>query len=162
MKAIGQHYTNSGLQSVWVESSVFCYNTASNNMEAKSYNRTIRAHKLTLEALWLNLWPQFLGWAKDQGFDDADLQRLSKQLAHSLDDNGEDETPSELMATAGRCSARCTSTPITRAVCWIHYMNMVIILLIFIRAERSSDWQIRSVLTWRWNRLTKWEKWQAV
>ena len=64
---------------------------------AKSYNRTIRVHKLTLEALWLILWPQFLRWAKDQGFDDADLQRLSKQLAQSLDDNGEDETPSEVM-----------------------------------------------------------------
>ena len=64
---------------------------------AKSYNRTIRAHKLALEALWLILWPQFLRWAKYQGFDDADLQRLSKQLAQSLDDNGEDETPYEVM-----------------------------------------------------------------
>ena len=41
MKAIGQHYTNSGLQSVLAESSVFGDNTASNNMAAKSYNRTI-------------------------------------------------------------------------------------------------------------------------
>ena len=66
-------------------------------MSTKSYNRTIRALKLTFEALWVIMWPQFLGWAKDQGFDDADLQRLSKQLAHSLYDNGEDETPSEVM-----------------------------------------------------------------
>ena len=94
--AIGRHFTNSGLQSVLAESSVFGDNTAC-NMSAKSYNRTIRAHKLTLEALWQILWPQFLGWAKDQGFDEADLQRLSKQLVQSLDDNGEDETPSELM-----------------------------------------------------------------
>ena len=75
------------------ESSVFGDNTAKNNMSAKSCNRTTRAHKLTLDALW----SQFLGWTKDQGFDDADLQRLFKQLAQSLDDNGEDETSSEVM-----------------------------------------------------------------
>ena len=97
MKAIGQHYTDSRLQSVWAESSVFDDNTASNNMSAKSYNQSIRAHKLTLEALWLILWSLFLGWAKEQGFDDADLQRLSKQLAQSLDDNVVDEIPSEVM-----------------------------------------------------------------
>ena len=101
------------------ESSVFGDNTASYNMSTKSYNRTIRAHKLTLEALWLILWPQLLGWAKDQEFDDADLQRLSEQLAESLDDNGEDETPSEVMQQL-------------EAGCWRHYMNMVIILLMFI------------------------------
>ena len=97
MKAVGRHYTNSGLQSVLAESSVFGDNTASNNMSAKSYNRTIRGHKLTLDALRLILWPQFLGLAKYQGFDDADLHRLSQQLAQSLDDNGEDETQSEVM-----------------------------------------------------------------
>ena len=43
------------------------------------------------------MWPMFLGWAKEQGFDDADLQMLSKQLAQSLDDNVDDETPSEVM-----------------------------------------------------------------
>lgn len=62
MNVIGEHYTNSELQEVWTdtESAVFGDNTASNNMIAKSHNRTIRAHKLTLEALWLIIWPQFL------------------------------------------------------------------------------------------------------
>jgi hypothetical protein len=60
MKTIGQHYTNYGRQEVWAERSIVGENTASNNMEAKSHNRTIRAHQLTLEALWLIIWPQFL------------------------------------------------------------------------------------------------------
>ena len=42
-KAIGQHFTDSGLQSVWAESSVFGDNTASDNMSAESHNRTINA-----------------------------------------------------------------------------------------------------------------------
>ncbi len=35
MKSIGQHYADSGLQEVWVESHVFGDNTASNNISAK-------------------------------------------------------------------------------------------------------------------------------
>ena len=52
MKAIGQHYADSGLQEIWSESSVYAENTAHNNMMAKSYNRTTRAHNLTGDALW--------------------------------------------------------------------------------------------------------------
>ena len=84
-------------------------------MSTKSYNRTIRAHKLTLDAPWPILWRRFLGWAKDQGYNDANLQRLPKQLAQ-LDDNGEDKTPFEVMQQLEDASARCTSTPITGAV----------------------------------------------
>ena len=73
MKAIGQHYTDSGLQEVWAESLVFGENTATNNMLAKSYNRTIRAHKLTLEALWIIMWPHFRKWAEGQCLYDRDL-----------------------------------------------------------------------------------------
>ncbi len=56
---------DSGLEDVWVESSVYGENTAYNNMEGKSYNRSVRAHKLTYDALWRILWPLFLSWAED-------------------------------------------------------------------------------------------------
>ena len=94
MKAIGQHYADSGLQSVWTESSMFGDNTFSNSMSAKSYNRTIRAHKLTLPigSPVANHMASVSRVGERQRFDDADLQRLSKQLPQSLDDNGEDET----------------------------------------------------------------------
>ena len=120
-------------------------------MSAKSYNRTIQAHKLTLEALWLIVWAKFLGWAKDRGFDDADLQRLSKQLAQSLDDNGEDETPSEVMQQAEdalqaahllQLREQYDKTLPPTTIYWRHYMNMVIILLMFTCTERSGDWQM--------------------
>ena len=52
MTVIGQHFAYSGPVEVWTESGVFGENTAYNNMQAKSYNRALRAHKLTFEAVW--------------------------------------------------------------------------------------------------------------
>lgn len=76
MRVIGQHFADSGLQEVWSESSVYGENTEKNNMTAKSYNRTVRGHKLTIEALWQVMWPHFRTWAQMQETDieDEELQ----------------------------------------------------------------------------------------
>ncbi|KAG0699288.1 Transketolase-like protein 1 [Chionoecetes opilio] len=69
-------------------------------MMAKSSNRTTRAHKLTVEALWQIMWPHFLAWAQDQGVGEQELQRLSEEVAQSLDGLGDREqtsNPSELL-----------------------------------------------------------------
>ena len=66
MKAIGQHYADSGLQEIWSESSVYGENTAHNSMMSKSYNRTTRAHKLTVEVPWIILWQNFKSGLKSE------------------------------------------------------------------------------------------------
>ena len=66
---------------------VFGENTAHNNMDAKSYNRAIRAHKLTFEAVWKIMWPTFIAWAEnhiDQVHDD-DLNKLAHTIVESLE-----------------------------------------------------------------------------
>ena len=66
-------------------------------------------------------------------------------MAQSLDDNGEDETPSEVMqqlegavqdAHLLQLLEQYDETLTLTTIYWRHYMNMVIILLMFIRAER--------------------------
>ena len=66
-------------------------------------------------------------------------------MAQSLDDNGEDETPSEGMqqlegavqdAHLLQLLEQYDETLTLTTIYWRHYMNMVIILLMFIRAER--------------------------
>ena len=59
-KVIGQHLSDSGLKDILEESGVFGRNTAENIMKGKGWNRVARAHKLTFEALWRILWPNFL------------------------------------------------------------------------------------------------------
>ena len=99
MQTIGQHFTDSGLQEVWIESQVYGENTDHNNMQAKSFNRTIRAHKLTYEALWKILWPQFVKWASEFGMNSDGLEKEAKTVVESL--KGLDETVEVLNALKG-------------------------------------------------------------
>ena len=66
-KIIGKHMADSGLKEIWTDSSLFGENTAGRILQGKGWNRVIRAHKLTLEALWRILWPQFKDWLADNG-----------------------------------------------------------------------------------------------
>ena len=49
-----------------IESGVYAAGTTSAIMLGKSYNRGIRAHKLTMEALFRLLWQAFLKWLQRQ------------------------------------------------------------------------------------------------
>lgn len=55
-KVIGQFLESSGISNIWVESEIFGETTAGNILRGKLWNRVIRAHKLTYEALWRVLW----------------------------------------------------------------------------------------------------------
>ena len=61
--------------------------TAQNNMAAKSYNRTVRAHKLTYEALWRILRDKFVKWAEDSSVDiNPDIMETAKSVANETSD----------------------------------------------------------------------------
>ena len=133
---------------MWAESLVFGENTATNNMLANTYNRTTRAHNLTLETLWLIMWPHFRVWAEGQDLYDRDLQKLSEHLAQSF--NGKDGQDSPLMkqledkVQTGHLFLlleQYDETLPPTSLYWRHYMKMVLVLLHFIRAERTGDWQ---------------------
>ncbi|CAH3114284.1 unnamed protein product, partial [Pocillopora meandrina] len=90
-KVIGQFLESSGISDIWVESEIFGETTAGNILRGKLWNRVIRAHKLTYEALWRVLWPIVVAWARDGGHDDeGELAALPAKLAagFSLDEKG--------------------------------------------------------------------------
>ncbi len=90
MKVTVKHMTDSGLAEVWTESSVFGENTAVNNLAAKSYNRTVRGHKLAYEALLRIVWPQFLTWLSTREYDvDMKLNEQVGSLAQLIADKEE-------------------------------------------------------------------------
>jgi hypothetical protein len=81
-KAIGKYLASSGICDMWVESEIFGETTADNIMKGKLWNRVIRAHKLSYEALWRILWPLLLQWAHDNGEHvDGLLDELANRLA---------------------------------------------------------------------------------
>ena len=76
---------SSGLSDIWEESGVFGETTADNILKGKIWNRVIRAHKLSFEALWRVLWPLFETWC-DENSKDAKCysQRPAKRLAEEF------------------------------------------------------------------------------
>ena len=66
MEVIGKHVQSSRLLEAWVEGKLLGTNTAEKVMAGKSYDKGMRAHKLTLQALWRILLPKLLGFMEDK------------------------------------------------------------------------------------------------
>ena len=77
----GKKYAQSGLEDVLIEPGIYAAGTTSVLMLGKSYNRGIRAHKLSMEALFRLLWQAFLEWLskQDNGLDDRTKARCCRQ-----------------------------------------------------------------------------------
>jgi hypothetical protein len=52
LKVIGNHMEGSGLSEVWVESGLLAPGLAQLVFNGKAYSKGLRAHKLTVQALW--------------------------------------------------------------------------------------------------------------
>ena len=76
---IGKHMENSGLLDAWVESDVFNECSANKILTGKSWNRDVRAHKLTMEALGRILLMSFKHWQERNGKDS--YERLTSLAA---------------------------------------------------------------------------------
>ena len=116
-----------------------------NNMLAKSYNRTIRAHKQTYEALWKVFWPTLLHWTKEHGMEDSRIMELATQLkmtmvqsADSSDSPDSCEVLAELEKVLQLLEEFDHMLPPTSAY-WRQYMNIGPILLQCIRSNRTGN-----------------------
>ena len=65
LAVIGKRYENSGLEELMIESGVYGSCTTEALLKGKSYNRGVRAHKLTMEALLRLQWKSFSKWLSD-------------------------------------------------------------------------------------------------
>ena len=66
LTVIGKKFQESGLEDLLTESGVYGMNTALNLLKGKSYNRGVRAHNITMEALLRLQWLAFLSWISRQ------------------------------------------------------------------------------------------------
>ena len=62
LAVIGKHMEKSGLSDLWTESGMYNESTANNILSGKSWNRGVRAHKLSQEALWRIFLRSFETW----------------------------------------------------------------------------------------------------
>lgn len=153
-KVIGKYLQLSGMAEMWAESEVFGETTAGNILKGKLWNRVIRAHKLSYEALWRVLWPILTKWAKDKDDNECNtLVNLSETLATKFTTANNNDalvdalTSSELVNEVGQAARIIKAFDAAHydnpSFCyWRQYMKLVSILLRFKRAIQEGKWDL--------------------
>jgi hypothetical protein len=87
LAVIGKKYASSGLDDLFVESGVYGSGATTALMKGKSYNRGIRAHKLSTEAFFRLIWNGFLHWYEDNYNGEVNLEEsdVLQKIKESVD-----------------------------------------------------------------------------
>lgn len=145
-KVIGKFMQSSGLSDIWCESEVLGESTATNVLHGKLWNRVIRTHKLTYEALWRILWPLMTEWFKTNSSAlVGSLNEYSEKLIGAgLHNDGEYQDALSKMNPLMEIIQEFDSSHKENSTIqyWRMYMDIVSILLRFTRAIREGDWEL--------------------
>ena len=71
LRIIGQHMSDCGLHEAWIESNILGEVAAQKVFAGKSYSKAMRAHKLTIQALWRILISKFMDFLNRENPDMA-------------------------------------------------------------------------------------------
>ena len=156
LSLLGKKFHSSGLDDLLIESGVYAAGTTSALIKGKSYNRGVRAHKLSMEALFRLMWNSFVVWyaTRETGDDErrvdesvlmSSLQACRRAIATKTGvlasvEELERETE-ELWSQfqVFKSEARAISKMF---IFWEEYVSTVKLLLQFIKAERTGNWQL--------------------
>ena len=150
-KCIGQHMADSGIADIWVDSGVYGEVTAENILKGKCWNKILRAHKLTFEALWRILWHSLADWMQESGKEvDRSIGEIANQIASAFqekDDQLAQESCVNILVHLELAQNLLSEFDNVNAgnatyVFWRQYMNLVAILLRFTRAIRDGQWDL--------------------
>ena len=161
LAVIGKKFQDSGLEDLLTESGVYGNNTTLALLKGKSYNRSVRAHKILMEALLRLQWQAFI------------THTSGTLTASSLETLNEDELCTALSKCRATSSSKQEMAQSFDILCgmvtnvqtsfsqfkmkacmksqmfkfWNSYIDMVLILLRFIRAERDGNWPLHLAAT---------------
>lgn len=142
LKTIGDHMAGCGIAEVWLESGLLGEGAVQLVMSGKAYNKAMRAHKLTLQALWQLMLPTLLLFAAESR--DECHNEISAMAA--------DDNP-EMIPQLITCLKQeqfhsllkdfiASKSEDVNFVFWWNYMDMVSTLLQFTRAQRDGLWEL--------------------
>ena len=154
LKTIGQHIDSAGLDDIWVEAGLFARNSTEQMLDGKAYYRAIRGHVLAYEAIFKISWQMFLDWLQStnrqlnldtelhnlvEAFTDdgSDSPRCLHEFVLQLTNAMQRENMNKLFAEFKRNFQNYPNFLLLSS-----YMDMVEILLDFIRANREGNWQL--------------------
>ncbi|KAK3698426.1 hypothetical protein QZH41_001193 [Actinostola sp. cb2023] len=154
LSLLGKKFMNSGLDDLLIESGVYAAGTTSALMKGKSYNRGVRAHKLSMEVLYRLMWSAFAQWCgnlerEDEQVDHESLNSKLEACRQAIESKvgmvqSVKELERDMMKIASlfeKFKAEAVSQSMTFSF-WEQYISMVKLLLQFIKAERTGNWSL--------------------
>ena len=162
LAVVGKRFQDAGLRDVWVKSGGIADGSAAGVLEGRSYNCTIRFHKLIFEALNRLVWNGFQGWIKEHHEDKKprvdELMKGLKPLIDSTCEPGfQDVMRSPLFEEVSQLflsySHHLRNSNGKLSKFWMSYVDMVEVPLGLIRATREGNWSVhlsslRGIVPW--------------
>ncbi|KAG1660201.1 hypothetical protein GQR58_022123 [Nymphon striatum] len=162
LSIIGKLFRDAGLRDLAVESGVIAEGSINKVLDGKQYNRGVRLHKLTYEALMQLVWKGFLEWLENNH--STDLPHLDETFRVVMAMHG-DTCATTLESSRNEESCQrilhllCCYLNVLKndsghlAAFWMIYLEMIEILLGLIRADREGDWylhlaSIKNMIPW--------------
>ncbi|KAK3746851.1 hypothetical protein QZH41_000040 [Actinostola sp. cb2023] len=153
LSVVGKKYLNSGLDDLLIESGVYAAGSTSALLKGKSYNRGVRAHKLTMEALFRLMWRSFVQWynssyAERRNNEEDVLQKIADGVSDVKNKSDVRQRVEDLEGdlTGLTCDFEefksKASVKSKMFVFWESYGDMINVLLQFIKAERTGNWEL--------------------
>ena len=156
MAVIGKLYSGSGLEDLLIESGIYNECTVTKVLHGKSYNRGVRTWKLVFEAMMRLKLRSFCEWAQDGNLDEiseSDLIERVEQVQQCFVDSDTDQADAlsgtgilgnavdlleDKLVAFSSFGRRVSAT----FAFWDDLLDMIQLLLNFIRAERDAMWML--------------------
>lgn len=143
MAVIGRRFGDAGLQDLFVEADLVAEGSVQAVLNGHNYNRSIRAHKLTTEAMRRLQISEFLDHLPQQecSLHTSTVQTLLDSYPNTFTDLVESSNAQKLMQSFKQHIENRCQESITYWF-WNSYLKMVQSMLLFIRATRQGMWDV--------------------
>ena len=154
LACIGKRFRDAGLEDIMIESGIVAQGSINGVMNGHHYNRSMRSHKCVMEALQRLRWQVFLNTLPDEEKDSVLGVLVILQSSFpsaAFQEHVQSERFADVLKSYSQFISTHSNDP-TFAV-WSSYIEMVELLLLFVRATREGNWDlhlssIRSLLPW--------------
>jgi hypothetical protein len=148
LSTIGKRFQNSGFEDIVIEAGIVAPSSIDGVMSGHHYNRSMRAHKLLFEALHRLRWNKFMETKSEdecQKFMNILCNLKSVELGDAFCEFITDDGDIQAMLQSYESyvdQTRKVSPNSPTFDFWSSYIDMVELLLLFVRATRDGQWEL--------------------
>ena len=146
LAVIGKRFMDGGVRDIFIESNIVASGSVDGVLDGKPYNHAVRSHKIVLEALIQRSWVSFYqSLDKDkEEFSQDEVLRYRRCLCDSFNQTDADNVLHSddfqiLFALYVKFLKDCRTSNGPVSAFWLSYIDIILLLLRFIRSTRQSD-----------------------